>query len=106
MLTKTDLNQIRTIVREEVENEVKTAKEELGADITMSRIRIQNDIGELKSRVKNVEIHLTGLDAKITKMHKDLKNDIKMVTEFLDKENVKTAKRVIRIESHLGLANQ
>ena len=105
MLTKTDLNQIRAIVREEVENEVKTVKQELGADIIMARIRVQNDVEELKNRIKNVEIRLTGLETKMTKMHKELKNEIKMVVEFLDKENAKTAKRVIRIESHLGLSN-
>lgn len=105
MLTKQDLTQIRTVVREEVENEVKAAKEDLGADIIMARIRVQNDIEELKNRMKNVEIRFTGLETKITKMHKDLKNEIKMVVEFLDKDNMKTVKRVMRIESHLGLAN-
>lgn len=105
MLTKQDLSQIRTIIREEVGNEVKAAKEELGADIIMARIRVQNDIEELKNRVKNVEIRLTGLETKIIKMHRDLKNEIKLAVEFLDQENVKTAKRVMRIESHLSLAN-
>lgn len=105
MLTKQDLSEIRKVVREEVENEVKAAKEELGADIIMARIRVQNDIEELKNRIKNVEIRLTGLETKITKMHKGLKNEIKMVVEFLDKDNMKTVKRVMHIESHLGLSN-
>ena len=108
MLTKIDLSQIeklvRKVVREEVENETKALKEELQADIIMTRIRVQNDIEELKNRIKNVEIRFTGLETKIIKMHKDLKNEIKMVVEFLDKDNMKTVKRAIRIESHLGLA--
>ncbi len=110
MFTKQDLSQIgklvRKVVREEVENETKASKEELQADIIMARIRVQSDIRELKDRIKNVEIGFTGLETKITKMHKDLKNEIKMVVEFLDKDNMKTAKRVMRIESHLGIANQ
>ncbi len=110
MLTKTDLSQIeklvRKVVREEVENETKALKEELQGDIIMARIRVQSDIEELKNRVKNVEIGLTSLETKVIKMHKDLKNEIKIVVEFLDKDNMKTAKRVMRIESHLGLTNQ
>ncbi|OGH20095.1 MAG: hypothetical protein A3D74_03365 [Candidatus Levybacteria bacterium RIFCSPHIGHO2_02_FULL_37_13] len=108
MLTKSDLQQIerivRTIVREEVENETQAIKNELQADITMSRVRVQNDIGELKDRIKNIDIRLTKLENKVTKMHKDLKNEIKMVVHYLDKENIKTLKRVEKIEAHLGLA--
>ena len=97
MLTKTDLSQIRKVVREEVENEVKAAKDELQADISMARMRVQNDIGELKDRTKNLEI-------KMTKMHRELKEEIKLVSHVLDKENMKTLKRVEKIEHHLGFA--
>lgn len=62
-------------------------------------MRIQNDIDEVKNRVKNVEIRLT-------KVHKDLKEDIKHITDFLDKENMQTRKRVIRIEHHLNLPSE
>ncbi|MBI2049583.1 hypothetical protein HYT32_01630 [Candidatus Roizmanbacteria bacterium] len=107
MLTKTDLSQIksilREIVREEVENESKALKHELQADITMSRIRIQSDIGELKDRVKNLEIGVKNLENKVVKMHKELKEEIKLVANFLDKEHMNTVKRVRKIEEHLGL---
>lgn len=68
MLTKSDLSQIRKVIREEVENEAQSLKDELQSDITMSRIRVQNDIGELKDRIKNLEI-------RVAKMHKELKNE-------------------------------
>ena len=103
MLTKADLSEIRKIVREEVENETQAIKNELQGDITMSRMRVQNDINELKDRIKNIEIRLTKLDNRVAKMHKDLKNEIKMVVHYLDKENIKTLKRVEKIEDHLGL---
>lgn len=77
MLTKSDLSEIRKIIREEVENEAKATKDEVQAEIKMSRIRIQTDIEELKDRIKNLEI-------RVTKMHKELKNEIKMVVDFLD----------------------
>ena len=110
MLTKADLSEIRKIVREEVENETQAIKNELQGDITMSRMRVQNDISELKDRIKNLDIRMTRLENgveklenRVTKMHKDLKNEIKMVVDFLDKENIKTLKRVEKIEDHLGL---
>lgn len=98
MLTKSDISQIRNVVREEVENEVKSAKDEIQGDISMSRIRVQTDIGELKDRTKN-------LDLRVTKMHKELKEEIKMVSHFLDKENIKTLRRVQTIEGRLGIAH-
>lgn len=96
MLTKNDLSQIRKVVREEVGNETQAVRDELQSDITMSRIEIQNEARGVKDRLKNVEI-------RVTKMHKDLKKGIKQVTNFLDKENIKTRKRVDRVEEHLGL---
>lgn len=97
MLTKSDVTQIRNVIREELENEVRALKDELQADITMSRMRLQEDIGELKDRIKNLEL-------RVTKMHKELKEEIKLVSLVLDKDNMKTQKRVERIEDHLGLA--
>lgn len=97
MLTKSDLTQIRKIVREEVGNETQALKNELQSDISMARIRVQNDINELKDRIKNLEI-------RVTKMHEELKNEIKLVANFLDKENVKAIKRVERIEEYLKLS--
>lgn len=38
MLTKTDLNKIRKIIREETETESKNLKEELQAEIKLARI--------------------------------------------------------------------
>lgn len=99
MLTKSDLSEIRKIIREEVENELNAAKDELQADISMSRMRIQNDINELTDRIKNLEI-------RVTKMHTELKTEIKMVSHFLDKENMETIKRVEKIEDHLGIVAQ
>ncbi len=93
MLTKTDLSQIRIIVREEIENETHALKDELQADIAMARVRLQSDINTLKDRVKNLEI-------RVAKMHKELKAETKLVVNFLDKENIATVKRVRKIEEH------
>src|SRR3989344_8820144 len=98
MLTKSDLSQIRKVIREEVENEVRTTRTELQADITMARMRLQSEIQELKDRIKNLEI-------RITKMHRELKEEIKIVSHVLDKENLRTIKKVEKIEEHLGLSS-
>ncbi len=58
MLTTDDLKTIRKIIREEIENEVKVAKLDLDAEIRRSRMLVQEDIGELKDRIKNLEIQL------------------------------------------------
>ncbi len=97
MLTKSDVSEIRKVIREEVGNETQAIKEELQADINMSRMRVQSDIQELKDRIKNLEI-------RIAKMHKDLRNEIKFVSHILDKENMATLKRVKRIEEHLQIS--
>lgn len=96
MLTKDDLVAIRKLVREEVGNESQAIQDELGSELNSARMRIQTDVRELQDRVKNLEI-------RTARMHKDLKKEIKQVSHFQDVENLKTLKRVEKIESHLGL---
>lgn len=105
MLTKDDLKAIRGVVREEVENETQTIKNELSSDIRMSRMSIQTDIQALKDRMKNSEIRLTKIDSKITKMHKELKKEIKESFDFLDKSHLKNKRSIEKIENHLHLVS-
>lgn len=58
MLAKSDLERIREIIREEVENEAEAIKDELGADIRMSGIRVSQNLDEFKDRIKNLEIRV------------------------------------------------
>ncbi|MEK7186513.1 MAG: hypothetical protein AAB675_04075, partial [Patescibacteria group bacterium] len=58
MLTKTDIAQIRKVVREEVETEVKDSTRNLESQIRLSRMQVQSDIGELDDRMKNVEVRV------------------------------------------------
>ncbi|MBI2268656.1 MAG: hypothetical protein HYU80_04455 [Candidatus Blackburnbacteria bacterium] len=96
MLTKNDFDQIRGIIREEVENEVQASRDSLDSTIREARVRIQTDVRDQADRIKNLEIRITG-------NHKELKKEIRQVADFLDKENLKTQKRVSRIEDHLDL---
>lgn len=96
MLTKTDLSQIRQIVRqiirEEVEAESKSLRENLQGEIKLARIEIQNDIRQLAERAKNVEIAIN-----------KIQKDIKSIVDFFDKEHLELRKRVKRLEEHLNL---
>lgn len=103
MFKKSDLQTleklVRGVVREEIENESEAIRSELVGEIASSRMRIQVDIDEVKTRVKNV-------DMKLTRVHKDLKEEIKTVSNFLDKQTMDVAKRVKRVENHLHLPTQ
>ena len=105
MITNDDLVRIRKVIREEVTTEVKDSTRTLDHEIRMSRMQIQQDIGELDDRVKNVEIRIDGLDKKLDKVHKSLKKEIKYTAHILDKENMRTLSRVKRVEEHIGLSS-
>lgn len=58
MLTKSDLSQIQKIMREEIEAEIKLKGERLIGEMKFSRIQIENDLKEIESRLKNIEIEM------------------------------------------------
>jgi len=92
MLTKTDLNQIRKVVREEIEGESKSLKEDLQGEIKLVRIEIQKDIRALTNRVKSLEIATN-----------KIQKDIKSIINFFDKEFLQLRKRVEKVEEHLNI---
>jgi len=114
MLTKVDLNKIRKVVREEVETEVKDSTRTIDNQIRLSRMQVQNEINELDDRMKNVEIRieLVGKDVKdvkkevgdVKKRTRKIEKTVDLTAQLLDKDIVKTIKRVRRIEEHLGLS--
>ena len=99
MLTNGDLKLIRKTVREEVEAEVDNAKKSLKNDIVMSRIKIQNNIGELSDRIKNLEIGQKSLDKKLDQ----IQEDISEILTAVDKRQTSLEKRTDNIEDHLNL---
>jgi len=85
MLTKNDLNQIRSVVKEEVKNEVadqvKMGLEPIAKDLS----DVKKDLKDVKKRVKKIE------------------KTVDVVIDHFDREIVGTQKRVGRIEDHLSL---
>lgn len=58
MLTKTDLNQIRKIFREEQEVELGNLKSSLRSEMKLMRMEIQNEIRTLEERIRNIEVKI------------------------------------------------
>lgn len=107
MLTKTDLQALDKLitkrVREEIEAEGKNIRDELGGDVREARVRIQQEIGDLADRIKNLEIRINNADINNNKEFKKLNKRLTELFNFLDKELMRTLKRVKRIEEHLNL---
>ena len=99
MLTNGDLKLIRKTVREEVEAEVDNAKKSLKSEIIMSRIKVQNDIGELSGRVKNLEIGQKLFDKKLDKVQEDVSD----VLTALDQHQTEIEERVLRLEENSNI---
>ncbi len=91
MLNKTDLSQIKKIVREEVEAEGENIRSEINGEIKLAGIRTATELREVNTRLKNLEI-----------ITRKIQKDLVKTSDFLDKENLKTVKRVRKIEDHLG----
>lgn len=108
MLTRTDLQSIDKLVskriREEIEAEGRNIRDELKSDIISSRIRIQQEIRDLADRIKNLEIRTNSLEKDIKKDFQKLNKRFTDLFDFLDKDQLKTSKRVERIEQHLNLS--
>jgi hypothetical protein len=105
MLTKNDLDQIRKVVRQEVKVEVKDSTQTLESQIRLSRMQVQQNIGELDDRIKNVEIRLDDAANNAKKIQKDVSQIKKIqdtMLDLLDKEQMEQRKRIVRLEEHVG----
>ncbi|MEK7517587.1 MAG: hypothetical protein AAB583_03475 [Patescibacteria group bacterium] len=106
MLTKTDLSQIRKIVREEVETEIRSAYDELQGEMKMMRIRIETRLGAIENKVKDLDIKVNGLEVKVNKVQRGIsriKKDIKAIISYFDQDYIILRKRIERIEGHLSI---
>jgi len=93
MLTKNDLSQIKNIVREEVEAEGENIRSEINSEIKLAGMRTTTELQEVNTRLKNLEITT-----------RKIQKDLAKTSDFLDKENLRTVKRVRIIEKHLGIS--
>lgn len=104
VLTKDDLSKIRKVIREEVEAESTNSRVEIQGELKLMRIKLENRIGELEDRNKNLEIEIHRGLALLQKSIRELKKDIKVVISWFDSQGDKLTKRIERVEGHLGLS--
>ena len=100
MLTKSDLSQIRKVVREETEVESNSLKSELTSEVKLMRMR-------LESRLETIENKLKDSDIKLGNVEKDLKyvkKTIEVMIKRFDEDDAALRKRVEKIEEHLNLS--
>ncbi len=111
MLTKTDLSQIKgivksetkKIVRQEIEAEGKNIRDDSRSELRSARMRIQEDVRELSGRIKNLEIRVNSMGREMKKEFKKVREEIKNSVNFLDKDYVRLKSKVERIKTHLKL---
>jgi hypothetical protein len=114
MLTKNDLKEIRKVIREEVEAEVKDSTSNIEGTVRLSALNIRNDVDGLDDRLKNVGVRTDRVlkDMKtivfdaLKPVKKDLnylKKTINIAVRRFDEADVKMDKRVRKIEDHLDL---
>lgn len=98
MLTKNDLSQIekvmRKVAREEIENEAQATRDELGGDIVSLKVSLFSELREIKDRIKNLEI-------RVTKVHADLKKEIRKFFDFHDEDLKHVKKRLDVVENKI-----
>ncbi len=99
MLTKQDLKEIRGIVREEVETEVKNAKEDLSYEVSSVKIRNSYELSQINNRLKNLEIGQSRLE----KGQKRIQKDVSYTRKFLDFRDIQNEKRIAKIENKLQI---
>ncbi|MBU1084868.1 MAG: hypothetical protein ABII08_04520 [Candidatus Beckwithbacteria bacterium] len=56
MLTKTDLSNLKKIIRGEVALESKTTRSVLQSEIKLSRMKIQNELNNLNGKIKDLKL--------------------------------------------------
>ena len=109
MLTKTDLSQIKGVVREEVETAVENKLEPIKKELfglTQGVSDLQNSISELDARMKNVKIRLDDVGDKVNNVQKDvshIRKTVDIVIKNYDEGDVLLDRRVKKIGEHLNI---
>lgn len=87
---KIEREQIRKLIREEIEIESQRIREELRTEIKLTKMELSNKISAIEDQLKSIEIT-------ITKMQKDIGG----IISYFDRETIKLNKRITTIEERL-----
>jgi flagellar motility protein MotE (MotC chaperone) len=109
MLTSRDLKAIKKVIREEIETEGRNIKDSLEDEIRTANLHIREAIHDQGNRIKDVEVRLSSVEKEIKGLRKDtrkLQKDVSTAINVFNVEDTRLAKRVSKIESHLGLSSK
>ena len=104
MLSKNDLQQIRDVVREEIEVETKPMR----GEIKFSTLKLESRIHETQNKMKDVTIKLDKMDRNIKKIRSEvrfIREALNATIKHFEQEDVQINSRIGRIEDHVGLEN-
>jgi len=96
MLTKTDLNQIRKVVKEEIGVQLDPVQINLRSEIRSTRADFHSEIQLFRN---DLHKEILTLDQSIKRVQRKLDK----VVDFFDHKHVGLVKRVERLENHLNL---
>jgi flagellar capping protein FliD len=101
MLTKEDLDQIRSIVAEETEKQVETQlydlKQAIYGEIKLARMAVQNEIRSVEKKVDKLEKRLISFEERTAE-------SFKVMSNYFEDEELKLEKRITSVEKHIGLS--
>ncbi len=93
MLTHNDIDQLRELIREEVEAEGKGIRRE----ITVTSTQTKADLAQIADRLKSLDIAVAGVDHKLDQAQED----IAAILTTVIKHHTTLEQRVTRIEGRL-----
>ncbi len=93
MLTHDDIDQLRGLIREEIEAEGKAIRRE----ITITSTQTKADLARIADRLKSLAIAVAGVDHKVDQAQEDI---AAILTTVID-HHTALDQRVTRIEEHL-----
>ena len=102
MLTKSDLNQIRVVVNEEVDAVVDEKLEPIKKDLTI----LKSDVSILKKDVADIKDDVTVLKKDVKYLKKKVNRidkTVSLTVENYDEGDIRLERRVKKIEAHIGL---
>ena len=110
MFTENDLQQLRMIIREEVQAEVGSAMdkrlEPVKSEITSIKLEMTSVKLEITSVKDDLQFFRDETNKKFVKIDKNfrsLRKELRLVTRVFDKDIAATAQKTQRIEHHLNL---
>lgn len=98
MLTKEDVQELRTVIREEVEAEAQVTRKEAATTV----MRLETRFQRVENSVKDIAISNT----KFAKEQEQILDTVSMIFQTVGEQHDKLTERVEKIEDQLGISHK